>query len=88
MHSPLILESEDRENSLEGCYSNRSPWRAWLSTSFYSQACSDLERQCLLRDGDEGDHTNGETHATTSQNPPSVGSISDHHSRPFSFSRE
>lgn len=26
--SPLLPKSEKRENSLEGCYGNRSPWRA------------------------------------------------------------
>jgi hypothetical protein len=49
-------ESEDRENSLEGCYGNQSPWRDWLSTNLYFQACSDLKRQCLLKDCDERDY--------------------------------
>lgn len=31
--SLLLPKSENRENSLEGCYGNQSPWRAQCSTN-------------------------------------------------------
>lgn len=54
--SPLLPKSEDRENRLQGCYGNQSPWRARSPQTLSFQACSDLKRKCFIRYGDEDDH--------------------------------